>query len=130
MGLGSGVAFLGYSFRRGNPEPWRAFDVPYLMINAFDFSSRFGSGERSDHTVQTLLGYNGYSICDSGGYQLMQGAHDVDVDTVIAAQRALNPDLVTMLDNSRDFRAHLRAFREVRPGVWRRVHANHPVEHN
>jgi len=106
-----GTAFLGYSFRRGNPEPWKSFRVPHLMVNAFDFSRKFRSSDRESTTAKELLGYDGYVLCDSGGYQVLQGKTNVDLHSIIEIQKALAPDLSAMLDNAIDYRAHFRGLR-------------------
>ncbi len=109
--VSSGTAFLGYSFRRGNPEPWKSFEVPHLIVNAYDFSRRLGSTLGGTTTAKELLGFEGYLLCDSGGYQVLQGSTDIDMGTIIETQKALDPDLSAMLDNATDYRAHFRGLR-------------------
>jgi queuine/archaeosine tRNA-ribosyltransferase len=106
-----GTAFLGYSFRRGNPEPWKSFSVRHLMVNAYDFSRKFGTSVCDTSNAKELLGYDGYLLCDSGGYQVLQGSTNVDLASIIEIQKALAADLSAMLDNARDYRAHFRGLR-------------------
>ena len=109
--LEPGTAFLGYSFRRGNPEPWKSFPVRHLLINAHDYRSRFRTEDGEATAARDLLGYHGYLLCDSGGYQVLQGSDAVDLASIMETQRGLDADLPAMLDNARDYRAHFRGLR-------------------
>lgn len=42
---------------------------------------------------------------------MLQGSTAVDLSSVVETQRVLAPDLCAMLDNARDYRAHLRGLR-------------------
>lgn len=106
-----GTAFLGYSFGRGNPKPWKSFRVPHLMVNVYDFSRRFSISSTSPKTAKEFLGYDGYVLCDSGGYQVLQGSTNVNLESIIETQKVLAPDLSAMLDNAGDYRAHFRGLR-------------------
>lgn len=47
--------FLGFSFKRGNPQPWNLVEIDHIMVNAFDILHRdVGITE-----VHKLLSYEG-----------------------------------------------------------------------
>lgn len=98
--------YLGWSPRRGNPRPWVHFDVPCLMINAFDFWQRRGG---KGH-ISEILGYKGETFCDSGGYQAMTRGERIRPECVIALQKSLGASLNAALDNNRDHRRHIWNF--------------------
>jgi len=81
------------------------------MINAFDFASRSSAEDWPSKPAKEILQYDGFVLCDSGGYQVLQGDHCVNIKTVIALQHILEPDLAAMLDHGGNLAIHFRNFR-------------------
>lgn len=95
--------FLGYSFERGNPRPWKFFKVPNIMVNAYDFLKT----NQPQVPIHKLLSYRGFVFCDSGGWQVLQG-ESVDIFEIIKTQREMSPNLSVMLDNGLDEKQNIK----------------------
>lgn len=100
--------FIGYSFGRGNPRPWEYFKIPNLMVNGYDILKK----ESSVETIHNILSYNGHVFCDSGGWQIIQGAKDIDIYEIINLQSRLKADYNAVLDNGLSERKHLSNLRK------------------
>jgi queuine/archaeosine tRNA-ribosyltransferase len=100
--LDNNSIFLGYSFGRGNPRPWGLFEVPSLMVNAYDIIKQ----KVKIASIHDLLAYNGIVFCDSGGWQILQGKKDVDIYEIMDVQRRLDADLYAVLDDGLNEERH------------------------
>lgn len=96
--------FLGYSFGRGNPQPWHFFSIPNLMVNAFDIAER----NIPISLIHETLNYKGNVFCDSGGWQIIQRSLNLDIFEIISIQKNLGADLCAVLDNGLDEKQHLK----------------------
>lgn len=95
------VLFLGWS--RSNPQPWRQFTVPHLMVNVADFLT----GRVAVASVRLLLDYRGSVFCDSGGYQAFRRRQRFTPSVVIAMQRRLGAQLNAALDDANHPKRHM-----------------------
>lgn len=80
---------LGYSFGRGNPQPWKYFEVPAIMINIID-------AKKHDFPI---IDYNGELWVDSGGFQVLNNGLKLDPKRIAKWQAKYNPDFAIMPDN-------------------------------
>jgi queuine/archaeosine tRNA-ribosyltransferase len=99
--------FLGWSKGRGNPQPWLHFEVPSIMISAFDFHLRNGEGTKASET----LGFAGEIFCDSGGYQYISTTQSITSGQALQVQKQLGATLNAALDHPFDPRKHLEYFK-------------------
>ena len=100
--LDSPSIFLGYSFGRGNPEPWKFFNINHLMVNAYDLITR----NIAIKDMHKFLSYRGILFCDSGGWQIIQGADNVNIKKIISAQKKINADFSAVLDHGLNEKLH------------------------
>lgn len=105
--LKSPSIFLGYSFKRGNPEPWKFFKINHLMVNAYDIMKK--NIEIRD--MHKSLSYEGTLFCDSGGWQIIQGANNVKIAEIVSAQEKINADHSAVLDHGLNPQMHLEYLR-------------------
>lgn len=96
--------YIGWSPRRGNPKVWESFNVPHLMINAFDFWNR----NKTISTANLMLNFRGEIFCDSGGYQILNGYHNISAHQIIQLQVQMGASLNAVLDNALNYREHIR----------------------
>jgi len=99
--------FIGYSFKRGNPQPWNLMKIDHIMVNAFDILHR-DVGITEAHK---LLSYEGEIFCDSGGWQILQGFKNFEISTIVDAQEQIGADYTAVLDHGNDESAHIRYLR-------------------
>ncbi len=93
---------LGYSFGRGNPQPWKYFEVPAIMINIID-------AKKHDFPI---IDYNGELWVDSGGFQVLNNGLKLDPKRVAKWQAKYNPDFAIMPDNPKCRRISLEWYKE------------------
>ncbi len=96
--------YLGWSVARGNAQPWKLFEIPHLMVNAYDFWNR----RQQTQSVHRTLEFEGEIFCDSGGYQVLMQQRSLKAEDVLEVQLKLGADLNAVLDVGNEPGKHIR----------------------
>jgi len=64
---------------KGTPRPWKNFEVPALMVNAYEIikSKKLRQDIKKSGGLHNFLGFDGIIFLDSGGFQAM--THEVTI---------------------------------------------------
>ncbi|MCS7367390.1 MAG: hypothetical protein NDF52_05875 [archaeon YNP-WB-062] len=85
---------------RGVPRPWQYFEVPALMVNAYEIIKN----ETLEREIQAkgglhnFLDYDGTIFLDSGGFQAMKYNFDIKIEKLIEIYKMADADYYFSLD--------------------------------
>jgi len=84
----------------GVPNPWEHFDVPAIMLNAYEIIKRAGLRKkiRKEGGLHNFLNYNGKIFLDSGGYQAMKNKITINLDVLKKVYHTVKADYYFSLD--------------------------------
>jgi len=84
----------------GVPKPWEHFDVPAIMVNAYEIvrSKKLKEEIRKAGSLKNFMNYDGTIYVDSGGYQAMKNKIDIDLNELKEVYKITRADYYFSLD--------------------------------
>jgi tRNA-guanine family transglycosylase len=85
---------------RGIPRPWQYFEVPALMVNAYEIikNETLRREIQAKGGLHNFLDYDGIIFLDSGGFQAMRYNFDIKIKKLIEVYKMANADYYFSLD--------------------------------
>lgn len=83
-----------------NPRPWKHFEVPALLVNAYEIIKRKGllNEIRLKGGLHSFLEYDGVVFMDSGGFQAMKYGVEIDLNKLAKIYLTVDADYYFSLD--------------------------------
>jgi len=83
----------------GTPKPWEYFDVPAIMVNAYELiKSQKIFKKVKEKGLRKILNFDGEIYVDSGGYQCLRHGIHIDVKSIAKIYKILDADYYVSLD--------------------------------
>ena len=85
---------------KGRPRPWEHFEVPALMVNAYEIikSEKLRREIQAKGGLHEFLNYDGTIFLDSGGFQAMKHGIDIEISKLVDVYKMARADYYFSLD--------------------------------
>ncbi|MEM2293001.1 MAG: hypothetical protein QXS74_08185 [Nitrososphaeria archaeon] len=85
---------------KGRPRPWEHFEVPALMVNAYEIikNEKLRKEIEKKGGLHDFLNFDGTIFLDSGGYQAMKNGIDIKIDDLVEVYKLAEADFYFSLD--------------------------------
>jgi tRNA-guanine family transglycosylase len=85
---------------KGRPRPWEHFEVPALMVNAYEIikNEKLRREIQAKGGLHEFLHYDGIIFLDSGGFQAMKHGIDIEISKLVDVYKMAGADYYFSLD--------------------------------